>query len=82
MDAFIALEGTTKGTNAYVYAVTGANISPSTTGIGTRYTIPNYNTLTMSNYSKVGTIEGISDFDANNYTGADSDPNGTELSIV
>jgi hypothetical protein len=74
VDAYITLEGTTKGTNAYVYAVTGANISPNTTGIGARYTIPNYNTLTMSNYSKVGTIEGISDFDANNYTGADSDP--------
>ncbi|HYF36877.1 MAG TPA: cadherin repeat domain-containing protein, partial [Prosthecobacter sp.] len=73
IDCFISMEGTTKGTKTYVYAATGANTSPSTTGLGARYVIPNYDTLTMSNYARVETIEGITEAEANTYAGADAD---------
>lgn len=73
IDAFISMEGTTKGTKTYVYPASGANISPSTTGLGTRQLIPNYNTSTMSNYSTVQAIEANSQAEANTYSGSDAD---------
>ncbi len=73
IDVFFALEGTSKGTRVYVYETSNFCTSPSTTGIGASFLVPNHTTATDANYTPVHTIEGTTELAANTYTGSDGE---------
>lgn len=73
IDVFFALEGTSKGTRVYVYETSDFCTSPSTTGIGAAFLVPNHTTATDANYTPVHTIEGTTLLAANTYAGSDGE---------
>ena len=73
IDVFFALEGTSKGTRVYVYETSNLCTSPSTTGIGAAFLVPNHATATDSHYAPVHMIEGTTLAAANTYSGSDGE---------
>lgn len=73
IDVFFALEGTSKGTRVFVYETSDFCTSPSTTGIGAAFLVPNHTTATDANYTPVHTIEGTPLGTANSYPGNDGE---------